>query len=97
MSNADRVYLDYNATTPLAPETLEAMLPFLRDHFGNPSSIHAFGRPAKEALIESTDAFASFLGARPEELVFTSGGRRPTISRFSVLWPRAATTGVATS
>ena len=74
MSNADRVYLDYNATTPLAPEALEAMLPFLRDHFGNPSSIHAFGRPAKEALIESTDAFASFLGARPEELVFTSGG-----------------------
>ncbi len=74
MSNADRVYLDYNATTPLAPEALEAMLPFLRDHFGNPSSIHAFGRPAKEALIESTDAFASFLGARPEELLFTSGG-----------------------
>ena len=74
MLNADRVYLDYNATTPLAPEALEAMLPFLSEHFGNPSSIHGFGRPAKEALIESTDAFASFLGARPEELVFTSGG-----------------------
>jgi len=74
MPNADPVYLDYNATTPLAPEALEAMLPFLREHFGNPSSIHGFGRPAKAALIESTSAFACFLGASPEELVFTSGG-----------------------
>ena len=70
----ERVYLDYNATTPLAPEVLEAMMPFLRDHFGNPSSIHAIGRRARRALIESTEAFASFLGAGPEEVVFTGGG-----------------------
>ena len=68
------VYLDYNATTPVAPEVCEAMLPFLREDFGNPSSIHGFGRRSKDALLQSRNTLASFLGASPEEVVFTGSG-----------------------
>ncbi len=68
------VYLDYNATTPLAPEVLEAMLPYLREDFGNPSSIHRLGRRAHEALARSREVVADFLGASPEEIIFTAGG-----------------------
>ena len=57
------IYLDHNATTPLAPEVLEAMLPHLRGDFGNPSSIHQFGRRAKAALLEARETMASFLSA----------------------------------
>jgi cysteine desulfurase len=67
-------YLDYNATTPLAPEALEAMLPFLREEFGNPSSIHAQGRKARAAIDDARDRVAVLLGARPHEIIFTSGG-----------------------
>jgi cysteine desulfurase len=67
-------YLDYNATTPLAPAALEAMLPFLRDEFGNPSSIHAHGRRTRAAIDDARDRLAALLGARPHEIVFTSGG-----------------------
>ena len=70
----DIVYLDNNATTPLAPEVLEAMLPFLRDDFGNPSSIHRLGRRAKDALSRSRRAVAELIGAGPDEIVFTAGG-----------------------
>jgi cysteine desulfurase len=67
-------YLDYNATTPLAPAALETMLPFLRDEFGNPSSIHAHGRRARAAIDDARDRLAALLGARPHEIIFTSGG-----------------------
>lgn len=69
-----RIYLDHNASTPVHPEVLEAMLPYLSDRFGNPSSIHAFGREAKEALDASRETIAHFLEVSPEEVVFTSGG-----------------------
>ncbi len=68
------VYLDYNATTPLSPEALEAMRPFLTEEFGNPSSIHAYGRTAKGALLDAREKLASFLGALPGEVVFTASG-----------------------
>lgn len=68
------VYLDNCATTPLHPEALKAMLPFLQDSFGNPSSAHALGRAAKEALEEARTRVAAFIGANASEIVFTSGG-----------------------
>lgn len=68
------VYLDYNATSPLAPEALEAMLPFLKGGHGNPSSIHAAGREARAAVDESRDQLAALLGCRPHEIIFTGGG-----------------------
>jgi len=67
-------YLDCNATTPLAPEALEAMLPYLREEFGNPSSIHAQGRRARAAVDDARDRLAALMGARPHEIIFTSGG-----------------------
>jgi cysteine desulfurase len=67
-------YLDYNATTPLAPEALEAMLPFLREEFGNASSIHAHGRRARAAIDDARDRLAALIGARPHEIIFTGGG-----------------------
>jgi cysteine desulfurase len=69
-----KVYLDHNATTPVHPEVLEAMLPFYKEKFGNASSIHSFGREAKVALDESREKVAKFLNADPLEIYFTSGG-----------------------
>jgi len=66
--------MDHSATTPVAAEVLEAMLPFFSDKFGNASSLHAFGREAKEALEESRQRVARLLNADAEEIVFTSGG-----------------------
>ena len=68
------VYLDHAATTPLRPEALEAMLPFLGGTFGNPSSTHAFGRVAREALDDAHERLARSIGADAREIVFTSGG-----------------------
>ncbi len=68
------IYMDHSATTPVAAEVLEAMLPFFSDKFGNASSLHAFGREAKEALEESRQKVALLLHAHPEEIIFTSGG-----------------------
>jgi cysteine desulfurase len=65
------VYLDFNATTPVAPEVLAAMLPFLREHYGNPSSAHAFGRRAAQAVAMARAQVAALIGARAEEIVFT--------------------------
>lgn len=67
-------YLDYNATTQLAPEALEAMLPFLREEFGNASSIHGQGRRARAAIDDARDRLAAVLRVRPHEIIFTSGG-----------------------
>ena len=66
--------MDYAATTPVAPEVLEAMVPHMTEHFGNPSSIHSFGREAKQTLEKAREAIATLLEARPEEIVLTSGG-----------------------
>lgn len=68
------VYLDHAATTPLDEAVLEAMLPYLRDHFGNPSSVHAPGRRARFAVEDARERVAALLGAEPAEVVFTSGG-----------------------
>ena len=68
------IYLDYNATTPLASEVLDAMRPYLDRHFGNASSIHAAGREARAAVDDSRDRIARLLGAKSHEIVFTSGG-----------------------
>jgi cysteine desulfurase len=71
---AMRVYLDHNATTPLAPAVLEAMAEALAGTFGNPSSVHRYGQQAKAAMDEARAAVAALLGADPSEVVFTSGG-----------------------
>jgi len=68
------IYLDHAATTPLLPEVLEAMLPYLTEHHGNPSSIHASGRRARQALDEAREEIAEIIGCKPREIVFTSGG-----------------------
>jgi len=70
----DPIYLDYNATTPVAPEVIEATLPALRDLWGNPSSAHVYGRRAAEALARSRSEVAALLGCGDDEVVFTSGG-----------------------
>ena len=67
-------YLDHAATTPMRPEAVDAMVPFLRDHFGNASGSHAMARQAKKALEDAREEVAACLGARPGEVVFTGGG-----------------------
>lgn len=68
------IYLDYNATTPIDPAVVEAMLPYLREHFGNPSSTHTLGKIAHDAVEKARSQVASLLGADPEEIVFTGSG-----------------------
>ena len=68
------IYLDHAATTPVRPEVVEAMLPYLTEHFGNPSSAHGFGRRARAALDDAHERLAARLRIEPRELVFTSGG-----------------------
>jgi len=69
-----RIYLDYAATTPTHPGVIVAMLPYFGDAFGNPSSIHSFGQEAKGAIEEARGKVAALVGARSDEIVFTSGG-----------------------
>jgi cysteine desulfurase len=68
------IYLDHNATTPVAPEVLDAMLPYLRDQYGNPSSDHPYGRRAAAAVDQARARVAALIGADPADIVFTSGG-----------------------
>lgn len=68
------IYLDYNASTPIAPEVAVAMRPFLSEHYGNPSSQHWAGTPAKHAVEKARSQVAALLGRAPQEIVFTSGG-----------------------
>jgi len=70
----ERVYLDHNATTPLDPRVLAAMLPILNEGFGNPSSLHWFGQRARAAVEEARAQVASLIGAAPAEVVFTASG-----------------------
>src|SRR3984885_5283401 len=67
-------YLDHAATTPMRPEAVAAMLPFLTEHFGNPSGSHAVARRARLAVDEARDDVARCLGCEPGEVVFTAGG-----------------------
>lgn len=69
-----RVYMDHSATTPVAPEVVKVMVAYCTEKYGNPSSIHSFGREAKMALEEARGQVAGLIGARPEEITFTSGG-----------------------
>ena len=69
-----QLYFDYNATTPIAPVVQQAMLPFLAEQYGNPSSSHALGRAAHEAIEDAREYVALLIGCDPEELVFTGGG-----------------------
>ena len=74
MSSDAAIYLDYNATTPLLPEVVDAMLPYLHEHFGNPSSGHVFGLRARAAVAKAREQVASLLGCDADEVIFTSGG-----------------------
>lgn len=68
------IYLDYNATTPVDPAVIDAMLPYFREHWGNPSSTHVLGKTAHDAVEQARQHVAQLLGAQPDEIVFTSGG-----------------------
>jgi cysteine desulfurase len=68
------IYFDYNATTPILPDVLDAMLPYLGAQFGNPSSSHPYGREARSAVEQARSEVALLLGCSPEEIIFTSGG-----------------------
>jgi cysteine desulfurase len=72
--NGKLIYLDHASTTPMRSEAFDAMLPFMRSHFGNPSSIHDVGQQARKAVDESREKISTLLGARSSEIVFTSGG-----------------------
>jgi cysteine desulfurase len=79
-----RVYLDNAATTPIAPEVFEAMVPFLKNEFGNPSSTHSFGRQAKGTIETSRRKVASLIHSKPSEIIFTSGGTEADNMAFSI-------------
>jgi cysteine desulfurase len=89
------IYLDYNATTPIAPAVREAMLPFLTEHYGNPASGHVLGRAAHEAVEQARAQVAEVVGAEPAEIVFTSGGTEGNnLAIKGAAWRRApAATG----
>ncbi len=74
MESEAPVYLDYNATTPVHPQVRDAMLPWLGEHWGNPSSAHAYGRRAATAIADARAQVATLIGAAPEQLIFTGGG-----------------------
>jgi cysteine desulfurase len=83
------IYLDYNATTPVDPAVAKAMLPYLTAEFGNPSSAHAFGRSAHEAIARARSQVARLIGARTNEIVFTGGGTEASnLAIKGVVFPR---------
>ncbi|WP_035019993.1 cysteine desulfurase family protein [Anoxybacillus flavithermus] len=70
----ERIYLDHAATSPVHPQVVEAMVPYMITYFGNPSSIHSFGRETRRALDEARETIAKTIGAKANEIIFTSGG-----------------------
>ncbi len=90
------IYLDYNATTPIAPRVQEAMLPLMAEHFGNPSSNHAIGLAARQAVEDARTRVAGLLGAESSEITFTSGGTESNnLALVGVLRALAATADTA--
>jgi cysteine desulfurase len=89
----DAVYLDHNATSPLDPRVAEAMIPWLTERHGNPSSIHRFGQAAREAVEEARGAVAGLLGARAPEIVFTASGTEAINAVFESVARAAGYTG----
>ena len=85
-----RVYFDYNATTPIAPEVLDAVIAATRDQFGNASSVHHFGQRAKALLDDARSAVAALIRADPSEIVYTSGGTES--DNFAIRGARASGT-----
>jgi cysteine desulfurase len=79
-----KVYLDNAATTPLAPEVIDEMTKVLREHFGNPSSVHAFGRDAKNVVELARRRIATLINAEPKEIIFTSGGTEADNTCYSL-------------
>ncbi|MFZ5753549.1 MAG: cysteine desulfurase family protein, partial [Bacillota bacterium] len=69
-----RVYLDHSATTPVRPEVAQIVLEYMTNKFGNPSSVHVYGREAKQGLEKAREQVAKLINAKPEEIIFTSGG-----------------------
>lgn len=69
----DRIYLDYNASTPVAPEVLDEMLPYLKEMYGNPSSSHSFGAACRTGIEKARERLAQLIGCEPSEIIFTSG------------------------
>ncbi len=93
-----RVYMDHAATTYVDPEVIQAMLPYLSERFGNASSLHSFGREAKEALEHSREVVAKALGASPDEIYFTSGGTESdNLAIKGVMWANRDKNHVITS
>ena len=74
VTTMNRIYLDHAASTPMHPRVAEAMMKVMTGQYGNPSSIHAFGREAKRTVSGARDVIAASLGCKPDELVFTGGG-----------------------
>ncbi|HUB68476.1 MAG TPA: cysteine desulfurase NifS [Candidatus Methylacidiphilales bacterium] len=89
-SRQEVVYLDNNATTRIAPEVFEAMVPFLTEYYGNPSSAYSFGKRVEGHLKEAREKVAALLGATPKEIIFTSCG---TESDNAAIWSALQTTG----
>lgn len=87
MSGPDApIYLDHNGTMPVAPEVVEAMLPYLGEHYDNPSSTTPLGRIARAAIEQAPAEVAALMGARPEEIIFTGGGTEAS-NHFLIIAP----------
>ena len=88
-----RIYFDHNATTPIAPEVLAAMLPYLTEEYGNASSIHAYGQNARGAVEQARSSVAALVGARAADIMFASGGTES--NNHAILGAVAAAPGKA--
>src|SRR6266403_3083763 len=95
--DADPIYLDYNATTPLQPEVVDAMLPYLREHYGNPSSRHVYGRRTRDAIEHARGNVAALIGGDADEIIFTSGGTEANNLAIRGTMARSARRRIVTS
>lgn len=93
----NKLYFDYNATTPVHPRVFKAMAPYLRERFGNPGSAHAWGAPAAEAVERARVSLATLIGAEPEEIVFTSGATESNNLALYGTLPHMRRSGLVTS
>ncbi|HZW88681.1 MAG TPA: cysteine desulfurase family protein [Myxococcaceae bacterium] len=97
MTTTEPVYLDHNATTPLLPEVVDAMLPYLREHFGNPSSAHVYGIRARDAVARAREQVAASIGCDADEIIFTSGGTEASNLAIRGVIESGKRTGVVTT